>query len=75
MTYEIRIDVDAAEFLNTQDHKTQPIIKDNLRKLSDGSGPSLEAQSGDRERVTVYGEEVYRMHISRTGCLHNTVFS
>jgi mRNA-degrading endonuclease RelE of RelBE toxin-antitoxin system len=66
MTYEIRIDVDAAEFLNTKDHKTQSIIKDNLRKLSDEPYPSPEAQSGDRERVTVNGEEVYRMHISRT---------
>jgi mRNA-degrading endonuclease RelE of RelBE toxin-antitoxin system len=66
MTYEIRIDVDAAESLNTQDDKTHSIIKDNLRKLTDEPYPSPEAQSGDREKVTVNGEEVYRMHISRS---------
>lgn len=28
--------------------------------------PSPEAKSGDREKVTVNGEETYRMHISRS---------
>ena len=66
MTYEVRIDVDAADFLNSQDEKTQPIIKNNLGKLKDEPYPSPKAQSGDREKVTVKDEEVYRMHISRT---------
>ena len=66
MTYEVRIDVDAADFLNSQDEKTQSIIKDNLGKLKDEPYPSPKAQSGDREKVTVNGEEVYRMHISRS---------
>jgi len=66
MTYEVRIDVDAADFLNSQDEKKQSIIKDNLGKLKDEPYPSPEAQAGDREKVTVNDEEVYRMHISRT---------
>ncbi len=66
MTYEVRIDVDAADFLNSQDEKTQSIIKDNLGKLKEEPYPSPEAQSGDREKVTVNSEEVYRMHISRS---------
>ncbi|MFB6226136.1 MAG: type II toxin-antitoxin system RelE/ParE family toxin [Candidatus Paceibacteria bacterium] len=66
MTYEVRIDVDAADFLNSQDEKTQSIIKKNLGKLKKEPYPSPEAQSGDREKVTVNGEEVYRMHISRS---------
>jgi len=66
MTYEVRIDVDATEFLNSQDDKTQSIIKDNLGKLKEEPYPSPEAQSGDREKVTVNGEEIYRMHISRS---------
>jgi len=41
-------------------------IKQNLRKLKDEPHPSPEAQSGDREKVTINGEEVYRMHISRS---------
>lgn len=66
MTYEVRIDVDAANFLNSQDEKTQSIIKDNLGELKEEPYPSPEAKSGDREKVTVNGEEVYRMHISRS---------
>ena len=66
MTYEVRIDVDAADFLNSQDEKTQSIIKDHLGKLKEEPYPSPEARSGDREKVTVNEEEVYRMHISRS---------
>ncbi|WP_414837081.1 type II toxin-antitoxin system RelE family toxin [Candidatus Nanohalococcus occultus] len=66
MTYEVRLDLDAAEFLNSQDEKTQSIIKKNLSKLKDEPYPSPEAQSGDREKVTVNCEEVYRIHISRS---------
>jgi mRNA-degrading endonuclease RelE of RelBE toxin-antitoxin system len=66
MTYEIRIDVDAAEFLNSQIEKTQDIIKENLRKLNEEPYPSPQAQPGDREKVTLNGEEVYRIHISRS---------
>lgn len=66
MTYEVRIDVEAADFLGSQDEKTQAIIKENLGKLKDEPYPSPEARSGDREKVTVNGEEVYRMHISRS---------
>ncbi len=66
MTYEVRIDVHAADFLNSQAEKTQSIIKDNLGKLKEEPYPTPKAQSGDREKVTVNGEEVYRMHISRS---------
>ena len=66
MKYEVRIDVDAADFLHSQDEKTRSIIKQNLGKLEDEPHPSPEAQSGDREKVTVNGEEVYLMHISRS---------
>lgn len=66
MTYEVRIDIDAAEFLSSRDQKTQSIIKQNLRKLEEEPYPSPGAKSGDREKVTVNGEEVSRMHISRS---------
>lgn len=66
MTYEVRIDIDAADFLNSKGEKTQSIIKENLGKLEENPYPSPEAQSGDREKVTVNGEKVYRMHISRS---------
>ena len=44
MTYEVRIDIDAADFLDSQDEKTQSIIKDNLGKLKEEPYPSPEAQ-------------------------------
>lgn len=66
MTYDIQIDVETTEFLQSQDEKTQSIIKTNLRKLEDEPYPSPEAGSGDREKVTVNGEEIYRIHISRS---------
>ena len=66
MTYEVRIDVDSADFLNSQDEKTQSIIKDHLGKLKEEPYPSPEARSGDREKVTVNEEKVYRLHISRS---------
>ena len=66
MTYEIRIDVEAAEFIESKDQKTQKIIKENLQKLEQEPYPSPQAQKGDREKVTINGEEIYRMHISRS---------
>ncbi|MFB6144487.1 MAG: hypothetical protein ABEJ98_04210 [Candidatus Nanohaloarchaea archaeon] len=62
MTYEVRIDVDAADFLNFKDEKMHSIIRDNLGKLKDEPYPSPQAQSDDREKVTVNGEEVYRSY-------------
>lgn len=66
MTYEVRIDQEALEFLHSLDQKSRRIIKENLRKLEEEPYPSPNASSGDREKVTVKGEEMYRMHISRS---------
>ena len=66
MTYNVRIYVDASEFLKSLDSKTQRIIKSNLKKLENQPHDSPEAQSGDREKVSVNGEEIYGMHISRS---------
>ncbi len=41
-------------------------MKDNLRKLEEEPYPRPDSKSGDTEKVTVKGEEYYRMHISRT---------
>ena len=51
MTYEVRIDQDALEFLQSLDQKSRRIIKDNLGKLEEEPYPSPNASSGDREKV------------------------
>lgn len=66
MTYEVRIDEEALEFLQTLDQKSRRIVKENLGKLEEEPYPSPDASTGDREKVTVKGEEMYRMHISRS---------
>ncbi|MFB6190253.1 MAG: type II toxin-antitoxin system RelE/ParE family toxin [Candidatus Nanohaloarchaea archaeon] len=66
MTFEARLDLEAAEFLESLDSKSQKIIKKNLRKLEEDPHPRPQNSLGDVEKVTVGGEEVYRMHISRT---------
>lgn len=64
--YELRIDLEAAEFLSSQDEKTKRIIKNNLEKLEEEPYPSPNTKSGDKEKVTVNSKEIYRMHISRS---------
>ena len=48
------------------DEKTERIVKEHLRSLADEPYPRPGAGRGDRERLPVDGEELYRMHISRT---------
>ncbi|MFB6210412.1 MAG: type II toxin-antitoxin system RelE/ParE family toxin [Halobacteriales archaeon] len=63
-TYSILLGEQPREYIQALDAKSQQIIKDNLRKLeenpSPGSGP------GDKEKLVVDGEEMYRLHIGRT---------
>lgn len=65
MTYDVRLDTGAAEYLDSLDSKSKRIVKDNLRKLEEDPYPRPQNSIGDVEKVTVNGEETYRMHISR----------
>ncbi len=63
MTYAIEVADAVRQFLSSLDEKSKRICKDNLAKLSQpypGRGP------GDKERLVVAGEEVYRLHIGRS---------
>jgi mRNA-degrading endonuclease RelE of RelBE toxin-antitoxin system len=63
MSHRVLLSDGAADFLLTIDEKSRNICKKNLQKLSDpypGRGP------GDKEKLVVAGEEVYRLHIGRT---------
>jgi len=66
MTYEVLLAEDAREYVRALDEKSQRIVTDNLGKLADDPHPRPGAGTGDKERVTVQGEDLCRLHIGRT---------
>lgn len=66
MSYNVLLSDEAREYYASLDDKSQRIVKENLEKLEDEPYPRPDAGSGDREKVTVDGEELYRLHIGRT---------
>ena len=64
MSYEILLGDDARDYLQVLDEKSQQIVKDNLRKLSEDPYPG--SGKGDKERLVVEGEEMFRLSIGRT---------
>lgn len=66
MSYSVLLSDDAREYITALDDKSERIVKDNLRKLADDPYPRPGSGSGDREKLVVDGEELYRLHIGRT---------
>lgn len=66
MGYQVLLGEQPRDFLAGADDKTDRIVRDNLKKLADDPYPRPGAGSGDREKLTVDGREMYRLHISRT---------
>jgi len=66
MSYNVLLSEDAREYHEALDDKSQRIVKQNLEALEDEPYPKPGAMRGDRERITVDGEEIYRLHIGRT---------
>lgn len=62
--YGIEVAAQVVRFLGILDGKSRRICKDNIKKLAKGPYPGR--GQGDKERLIVRGEELYRMHISRT---------
>lgn len=62
--YGIQVEEEALGFIESLDEKSERICKDNLKKLADDPYPG--SGKGDKERLVVDGEEVYRLHIGRT---------
>lgn len=54
---------EAVDFMQSLDEKSISICKKNLQKLSQ---PYPGRGIGDKEKLVVTGEEVYRIHIGRT---------
>lgn len=66
MSYNVLLADDAREYVSALEQKSTRIVKENLRKLAEEPDPRPGAGSGDREKLTVDGEEIYRLHIGRT---------
>jgi mRNA-degrading endonuclease RelE of RelBE toxin-antitoxin system len=66
MSYNILLSEQAEDYYKTLDEKSRRIVKENLQKLENEPYPKPGARSGDREKITVDGEEIYRLHIGRT---------
>ena len=66
MSYEVLLAKEAREYVAALDEKSNRIVKDNLRKLLDDPYPRPGSGSGDREKLVVDGDELYRIHIGRT---------
>ena len=64
MRYDVELFKEAEEFLYFLDDKSRRICMKNLTKLEENPYPGK--GSGDKERIVVKGEEVYRLHIGRT---------
>lgn len=63
-TYNVVLSEESVEFLRALDEKSRRICKDDLRKLE--ADPYPGRGKGDKERLSVDGEEIYRLHIGRT---------
>lgn len=64
MSYKLYLEPEARDFLENLDDKSKRICKSNLQKVEDNPYPGQGI--GDKEKVPVAGEEVYRLHIGRT---------
>lgn len=62
--YRLLIEEEALEFIEGLNEKSERICKQNLKKLADTPYPG--SGQGDKERLVVDGEKVYRLHIGRT---------
>jgi mRNA-degrading endonuclease RelE of RelBE toxin-antitoxin system len=64
MSYNILLGDDARDYYSSLDEKSQRIVKENLQKLA--SDPYPGSGRGDKEKLHVDGEEMFRLHIGRT---------
>jgi len=66
MSYNVFLGDDAREYYAALDDKSQRIVRENLEKPEQDPYPRPDAGSGDREKILVDGEKMYRLHIGRT---------
>ena len=64
MNYEVLLNQEAESYYQVLDDKSKRIVRDNLQKLEDDPYPGN--GKGDKEKLVIEGEEVYRLHVGRT---------
>ena len=64
--YQLYVEEGELEYINSLDDKSERIVKENLKKLTDDPYPRPGSGSGDKEKLVVEGAELYRLHIGRT---------
>ncbi len=73
MSYSILLSETTREYFHALDEKSQRIVKQNLEKLASEPHPKPGAGSGDREKLVVDGQEMFRLHIGRTHTAFYTI--
>ncbi len=64
MSFTVRIDMDAIDFINSQTDKSRRIIKKHLKDLEEDPFPGSRS---DKELLNLRpGVKIYRLHIART---------
>lgn len=66
MSYNVLLADGPRAYIAALDEKSTRIVKRNLRTLAEDPYPRPGSGGGDREKLRVDGEEVYRLHIGRT---------
>ncbi|WP_424005629.1 type II toxin-antitoxin system RelE family toxin (plasmid) [Haloarcula salina] len=66
MSYNVLLADQPREYISALDDKSRRIVKENLGKLADDPYPRPGSGQGDKEKLVVDGEELYRLHIGRT---------
>ncbi|QGA80496.1 type II toxin-antitoxin system RelE family toxin [Candidatus Nanohalobium constans] len=67
MKYEVILSPEAQEYLEKVDEKSEKIIRNKLKSLYEAPHPRPNRKAeGDVEKVTMNGQGIYRMHISRS---------
>ena len=62
-TYRVQVAAPVQAFLQAMDEKSRRICSQNMGRLARGPYPGR--GPGDKERLPVRGEEVYRLHVGR----------
>lgn len=73
MSYNVLLSEEARTYYEALDEKSQRIVTENLERLADDPYPRPGAGSGDREKLVIEGEELYRLHIGRTHTAFYTI--
>ena len=66
MSYDVLLGDNARDYLEALDEKSRRIVIENFEKLAAEPYPKPGAGSGDREKIVVDGEELFRLPIGRT---------